>query len=181
MDLNLSFEQLMEYTDWERDKWRAWFREHGDKVLQISVGPNGDGRFQSIGDLVKHVFGAEKRYIEWLSGRPPEQLTNLNTIPSDNAEALFQFGEQSRSGLRHFVKAFPPPDWEDAKELRFLPSPVVITATPKKIVTHVLIHEIRHWAQIATMLRLNGMTAEMHDFLASPVMGGEWKSETPKA
>src|SRR5215469_3868262 len=27
-------------------------------------------------------------------------------------------------------------------------------ATPKKIIIHVLAHEIRHWAQIATVLRL---------------------------
>jgi uncharacterized damage-inducible protein DinB len=46
------------------------------------------------------------------------------------------------------------------------------TATPRKIITHVLMHEIRHWAQIGTMLRLDGIVDDFHDFLASPVMGG---------
>jgi hypothetical protein len=32
------------------------------------------------------------------------------------------------------------------------------------------VHEIRHWAQIATLLRLNGVVHELHDFLACPVM-----------
>jgi hypothetical protein len=36
----------------------------------------------------------------------------------------------------------------------------------------VLMHEIRHWAQIATVLRFSGLsTGEMHDFLLSPVLG----------
>ena len=42
---------------------------------------------------------------------------------------------------------------------------------------HILMHEIRHWAQIATVLRLNGLTDEFHDFLFSPVMGGEFRRE----
>jgi len=37
------------------------------------------------------------------------------------------------------------------------------------------LHEIRHWAQIGTLFRLNGLTIEFHDFLFSPVLGGEFK------
>jgi uncharacterized damage-inducible protein DinB len=47
----------------------------------------------------------------------------------------------------------------------------VFTITPRKIVVHILLHEMRHWAQIATLLRMNGFAGEMHDFLFSPVMG----------
>lgn len=36
-------------------------------------------------------------------------------------------------------------------------------------------HEIRHWAQIGTLFRLNGLTGEVHDFLFSPVLGAEFK------
>jgi uncharacterized damage-inducible protein DinB len=50
-----------------------------------------------------------------------------------------------------------------------------VKATPKKIVIHILMHEIRHWAQITTLFRLSGLTGELHDFLASPVMGGEFR------
>jgi len=41
-------------------------------------------------------------------------------------------------------------------------------------------HEIRHWAQIATLLRLQGLTDEFHDFLFSPVLGGEYRREQGK-
>lgn len=39
-----------------------------------------------------------------------------------------------------------------------------------KIVIHVLIHEIRHWPQIATLLRVNGIVADVRDFIFSPVV-----------
>src|SRR3989442_10744677 len=84
----LSLIDLMDYTDWERRKWYDWLRQRGQQVLEISAGPHGDGRFQSVGELVKHIFTAEKRYVERLSGRP---LTDPASIPNDNIEALFQF------------------------------------------------------------------------------------------
>ena len=50
----------------------------------------------------------------------------------------------------------------------------LLKATPRKIVVHVVMHEIRHWAQIGTLFRLHGLTGELHDFLFSPVLGGEF-------
>src|SRR2546430_11115824 len=40
----------------------------------------------------------------------------------------------------------------------------------RKVVTHVVMHEIRHWAQIGTLLRVNGFVGDFHDFLGSPVI-----------
>jgi uncharacterized damage-inducible protein DinB len=46
-----------------------------------------------------------------------------------------------------------------------------LRATPRKIMTHVLMHEIRHWAQIATRFRQSGLKVDFHDFLFCPAMG----------
>ena len=61
MPINVSLDDLLKYTDWERESWLAQLRKHGDQVLKVSTGPHGDGRFQAVGDLVKHIFSAEKR------------------------------------------------------------------------------------------------------------------------
>jgi uncharacterized damage-inducible protein DinB len=176
MAVSLTVDELMEYTEWEREKWHAWFRNQGDQALKMSAGPNGDGRFQTVGDLMRHIFGAEKRYVDRLSNRP---LTDAATISNDNIEALFEFGEQSRAGLRELVKSFPAQEWDAPQEYKILK--YTIKATPRKIVIHVLMHEIRHWAQIATMFRLNGLPVEFHDFLMSPVLSGEFRIEQGKA
>lgn len=53
---DLKLEYLLDYTDWERTKWRDWFQQHGDDSLKISVGQHGDGRFHTVGDLIRHIF-----------------------------------------------------------------------------------------------------------------------------
>lgn len=167
MSRGLSFNDLVQYTDWERGLWHEHLRKHGDKVLAINAGPNGDGRFETVGDLVRHVFSAEKRYIDRLANRP---LTDTGAIPTDRVEPLFEFGRQSRKDLREFLAAFPAHEWDVEHEYTILK--FTVRATPKKIVAHVLMHEVRHWAQISTICRLSGMAGEMHDLLGSPVFGG---------
>jgi uncharacterized damage-inducible protein DinB len=169
MSTSLSFSDLMEYTDWQRAKWQDWLRQH-DQALGISAGPHGDGRFQCVGDLVRHIFSAEKRYVDRLSNRP---LTDTASIPNDSVEALFQFGRQSRADLMEFIRAYPAAKWDVMQEFDFISG--LLRATPRKIIAHVLLHEIRHWAQIATLLRMNGFNSELQDFLFSPVLGGEFK------
>jgi len=173
MPVHLNLSDLIDYTDWERQKWHERLRQQGDAVLRTSIGPHGDGRFSTVGELMRHIFSAERRYIERLMGRP---LTDTSSVPADNLEALFQFGEESRSELRKFVEEFPVEKWDVPFEFKLMNS--VLRVTPKKIIVHVLVHEMRHWAQIATLLRLNGMTGEFHDFLFSPAMGSEPKRES---
>ena len=169
--MNIHVTDLMEYTEWERDKWRTFFqREAG--AIEISLGPHGDGRFQQIGDWVRHIFSAEKRYVDRLSDKP---LTDTGSMPTNNAEVLFQFARQSRKELRELLGTFSEAAWNAPLQFKLMSS--VITASPKKIVTHILVHEMRHWAQIATLLRLQGMRDDFHDFLMSPAMGGSWTRE----
>jgi uncharacterized damage-inducible protein DinB len=78
-----------------------------------------------------------------------------------------------------FVEALPAESWDGAIEMQLMNS--ALAASPKKIVTHVLFHEVRHWAQIATLLRLNGFKPEFHDLLFSPVMGGEFRRGPERA
>ena len=172
---HLKLSDLLDYTDWERQKWHAWFLQHGADVLKISAGPHGDGRFGAVGELVRHILSAEKRYVERLSGR---SLTDPASIPTDNIDALFQFGRQSRNDLREFIETFPSQSWDIPQDFTILK--YFLRATPRKIVVHILMHEIRHWAQIATLLRLHGLTDEFHDLLFSPVLGGEFRREQGK-
>lgn len=173
---SLSVNDLMDYTDWERMKWHDWFRRNGDQVLATSAGPHGDGRMQSVGELVRHIFSAEKRYVDRLAGRP---LTDTTSLPSGDSEALFEFGRRSRRDLKEFVATYPAKAWDTPQEMKILS--YSLTTTPRKIVTHILMHEIRHWAQIGTLLRLNGLKGDFHDFLFSPVMSGGSTGEPAKA
>jgi hypothetical protein len=47
MLVNLSLNDFVEYTDWERYNWYDWLRQHGEQVLKIGTGSHGDGRFET--------------------------------------------------------------------------------------------------------------------------------------
>ena len=165
MPVQVSLDVLMTYTAWERDLWHAWFQQHGSAALETTVGPHADGRFETVGALVRHIFSAETRYIERLSGRP---LTDTASVPADDVEALFALGRQSRAGLQAFCDTYPTAAWDLPQELPIGSQQFV--ATPRKIVLHVLVHEVKHWAQVATLLRLQGLKAGFRDVLFSPIL-----------
>ena len=165
---SIALTDLVTYTDWERGQWLVWLRQQKDLALQTSLGPHAAVRFTDVGDIIRHIFSAEKRYIERLTGRP---ITDTSSIPKQNLEALFAFGSESRADLKKFIENLPEAEWDTPIGMKIINWS--ISASPRKIVTHVLIHEMRHWAQIATTLRLNGLKPDLHDFLFSPALGGE--------
>ena len=167
---------LLQYTDWERLKWHEALLQRGDRILLTSTGANSDTRFETVGDLIRHIFSAEKRYVERLSDKP---LTDTGSISTEKIEVLFNLGQESRKALREFIEALPAQQWDVPREYVMMNHP--IRATPKKFIIHVLLHEVRHWAQIATLLRQNGLKGDFHDFLFSPALGGDARREPAKA
>lgn len=164
MTLTIPLDTLLAYTDWERELWRTWFLKEGASALALPVGPHGDGRMKTVGELVRHIFTAEQRYVERMRGQP---LTEQGSVPADDPVPLFAFAVASRARFREFVATWPAARWDIAQEMSLLGKSV--TLTPRKVVIHCLLHEIRHWGQVATLLRLAGKTAGMQDFLFSPV------------
>jgi len=163
----LSIDDLFAYTDWDRERWHNWFRANGVGALATSTGPGGDGRISTVGELIRHIFSAELRYAERYTNQP---LTDTTSISSTDVETLFEFGRHSRQSLTGFVAGLTEAD--GGKDFSFSLFTSTVTASPKKVVMHVLVHEIRHWAQIATMLRGAGHKVDHHDLLFSSVLGG---------
>jgi uncharacterized damage-inducible protein DinB len=160
----LDYDHLLEYTDWQRESWQAWFIRQRPGTLAVSTGPDGDGRLNTVGEVVRHIFSAETRYVQRLTDQP---LIDASALPAtDDIDALFAFGRESRSSLRTYIATLPPDQLDVSRELTIVD--VVRRVTPRKILVHVVLHEVRHWAQIATILRFEGMRVNPHDFLLFP-------------
>lgn len=159
--MDVKIQELMEYTQWERKWWQDWFEATGNNALEISTGGE---RHKTVADLIQHIFGTETRYIQRMTG---QQITPLNQIPKETAEELFDFGADGRSALLDYVQNVK--DWNRTFEFQVLDFHV--KATVRKFVVHMLIHEIRHWAQLAVFLRQGGYEElGTHDFLESDAM-----------
>ena len=166
MSSTLDFRDLVAYTTWQRSLWRSWFQQRSPAVLSVTTGAHGDGRFPSVGGLIRHIFSAELRYLERIAGSP---LTDATSVPTDDAQALFEFGGVGRARLEQLIDSMPPDLWTVPVEFPLLKS--TVRSSPRKIILHVLTHEIRHWAQVATLLRLQGWACDGQDLLLSPVLG----------
>jgi len=165
MAMTFELEHLLLYTDWERSEWHAWFRDQGPAALAVGLGPNGDGRVNTVGELVRHIFSAETRYVQRIEGVP---LTEAANVPAGDVEALFAFGRESRAALRALVASFPAERWDVPQQIQIGAQPRAVT--PRKMVVQAVTHEMRHWAQAAMLLRMSGRKPGPRDFLVSPVL-----------
>jgi uncharacterized damage-inducible protein DinB len=104
MPVNLGLSDLMDYTEWERQKWHDRLRQEGNEILKTSAGPHGDGRFATLGELIRHIFSAETRYVDRLSGRT---ITDTGSVPTDSLDALFQVGPTEPEVLKGLHRNVP--------------------------------------------------------------------------
>lgn len=159
-------EPLLSYTGWQRQLWRTWFGVNGPAPLAVSTGPHGDGRMPTIGALIHHIFSAELRYVDRLLARP---VSDTSAVPTNEVEAIFGLGERSREQFTELLRTLPAAAWDTPAEFPLFTSRY--RATPRKVILHTVTHEIRHWAQIATLLRMTGHKVELQDMLFSPILG----------
>ena len=162
--MELTFAEFDRYTREERDKWRAWFAAHPE-AMGIELQPGG--RYATVGALIDHIFLVERRHLQRLRGTPLDTKTGLTGF---NASPLFDYGASVRRELEQFVSQL---DEDVANEPRTftVQSGGDFVLTPRKLLFHCLIHETRHWAQIALALRRAGLEPPGdHDLLLSKAL-----------
>jgi len=158
MALGLSFEELLRYEEEQTELWRQLFarRPH---LLNLEASPT-----DTVADLLFHIFTTEYRSAQRLLGDP---MTSNADFPRASVEDLFAIAGEARRKLREFLAGATT---HSIEELRTFPSPTLgeFSATSRKLLMHALIHSVRHWAQVARILRENGQRADFsHDVLFS--------------
>jgi len=158
------FSFLFAYTDWERAQWERWFRADDRDALAVGMGPHANSQIGTVGELVRHIFAAEQRYVARIQSLP---LSDGSGVAAHDIDALFAFGRRTREQMLDLVRDLPRERWETPMELQFGPRKAALL--PATMVVQSLTHEVRHWAQIATLLRMDGYKVGSHDFLFSGI------------
>jgi uncharacterized damage-inducible protein DinB len=148
MSLTIGFDELLRYTAGERDKWRSWLSAHPE-AMEVAVQPGG--RLPTVGKLIDHVFLVERRHIQRLMQEPLASSTGLT---GSNVAPLFDYGASVRRELERFAGDLDADVADEVRSFEVRGQPWAMTS--RKLLFHVLIHEIRHWAQIALAVRLAG-------------------------
>lgn len=161
MSITAGLPELLAYSDYERAKWRDWIAADPSRLnLSFQAG----GRFPTIGSVLDHVFLVERRHLSRLEGATPPEATGADL---GNAEMLFEYGELVRADFRRFVSTLD--DVMAGETFTFSIPTGTYTMTRRKLATHVVLHEIRHLAQIAHAARMAGVAPPgEHDLFFCP-------------
>jgi uncharacterized damage-inducible protein DinB len=108
-------------------------------------------KVESVAQLLQHIVAVELRFAERLSDLP---ATDYTSIPYDSAEKIYATHDHAFA-LVHKVLASQI-DWDQPIEFSTrVMGPA--RSTPKTILFHLLLHSIRHYAQLATLARQQGI------------------------
>jgi len=150
VSLSVGYEPLLAYSDHERRKWRQWVAADPAR-LEIPMQPGG--RFPTIGALLDHVFFVERRHLSRLEGGTPPDASG---VPSGDWQRLFEYGDLVRADLRTYVAGLDDAVGDSTISFTGWDN-VRYSMSRRRLLTHIVMHEVRHLAQIALAARLAGV------------------------
>lgn len=158
----LTGEEMLAWSDVTAERWRRLGEAHTE-MLEL---PCDVYTAKTVGELLQHIVAVELRYAERLAGTPE---TPYAAVPFGSAAAIYATHARAAGMLRQLLSD-EGYDW--AVELEFETiSMGRMRATRKTILVHALMHGIRHYAQLATLVRQHGIKPDWPmDYL---MMGAE--------
>ena len=160
----VSFDELLCHNEEETERWRKFFAAT-PAALDV---PMDMADMKTVRGAVLHIFVVEQLYAERLSGITRERLS-YEDFPADSLDQLFAYHVRALEHLRKLLDTYTEAQWREPIEFRA--RVMNITATRRKMFAHVFLHSMRHWAQVAMVLRQNGFKQDWeHDFIFTQVM-----------
>ncbi len=144
----LTAEELLVWAEKTAAGWRVLV-EQQPEILEL---PCDVRETQSVAGLLQHVVAVELRYAERLSDLPE---TPYADIPMGSGGEIFATHDRAMGLLKKLLEV-PRADWEE--EIEFTTrSAGKLCASRRAVFIHLLMHGIRHYAQLATLVREHGI------------------------
>jgi uncharacterized damage-inducible protein DinB len=143
----LTAEETMAWLERTSIGWRDLVAAHPE-VLAVPCDIMG---VSTVGALLQHIVAVELRYAEQLSGLPP---SDYSTIPFDTADAIYATHRRAAALVREQLALNL--DWNERIDY-VTRSMGPARSSRKTILFHSLLHGMRHYAQLATLVRQHGI------------------------
>jgi uncharacterized damage-inducible protein DinB len=152
----LNADELMAWNDKVAQRWVKLMLKHPE-IAALPCDIYEDGR---VIDLFRHLCGVELRYAERLTGI---EVTALDAMPKEDVQEIYAMHVNALELLRPLLadEGFP---WQEEIEFK-TQSMGRMAATREAVFHHLLLHSMRHYAQLATMARKQGISAGPQDYL----------------
>jgi len=156
----LTAEEVMAWVERTSTGWKDLIAANPE-VLALPCDVMG---VSTVGGLLQHIVAVELRYAEQLSGLPP---TEYSAIPFGTATEIYATHERAMAVLRALLDSGV--DWNE--RINYVTRSMGPARSLRKtILFHSLLHSIRHYAQLATLVRQRGIKPGWHmDYIAMDI------------
>lgn len=157
-------EELLDWLERTTEGWRRLIAAHPE-ALEL---PCDIRETRTVSELLQHIVAAELRYAERLHGLAE---TPYSAIPSDGGEGIFAVHERA-VGLLRELSGREDGFWDEWIEFGTR-SAGTLRAPRGAVFAHLALHSIRHYAQLATLVRKAGIAPGWSmDYLAMKARSG---------
>lgn len=156
----ITLEELLADNESGTRKWLAWFAANLDALdLPCDIYNSG-----SVRGLLKHIFAVELRHSQRLTA---EQVVAYESIPTGSLDDLMAVHSKALRNLQRFLSSTDDAALHEVITLQTV-SAGTLHASRRKLFAHILLHSMRHWAQLSSLLRHAGYKTDWpKDFLFS--------------
>lgn len=144
----------IELLDWVEETSRGWKRLISAHPEILSF-PCDIRETKNVAQLLQHIVAVELRYAERLNELPE---TSYESIPYDSAVVIYATHGRAMELLRPLMNR-DDRFWETILEMKTR-SAGILRATRRTVLVHLLTHSIRHYAQLATLARKQGIAPD---------------------
>lgn len=142
----LTAREALAWNDSTAAHWRKFLAaDPGILTLPCSI-----ARTSTVGQLLQHVVAVELRYAERILSLPQTDYAN---IAYDTVDAIYATHDRALALYREALASNV--NWDETMTFTTR-SAGTMQGTFKTIFFHAIFHGIRHYAQLATLLRENG-------------------------
>jgi len=160
--VGISFADFLRYNESEALKWRGWLESQPTALLDLPFG-NPAQHMGNVREMIWHIFITEWVYACVLNG---ESFDGWDRFKRESIADLFAIGEEARTGMRKYLAAAT--EAAAASTVTLSAQGFTVAGSARKFATHAFVHSLRHWAQLATVVRQHGHeTGWPHDFVLS--------------
>jgi len=143
----LTAEEVLAWNEKTAQNWRQLLTSHPELLTQ----PCDIAGTKTVAELLQHIVALQLRYAERLADLP---VSDYAAIPFDAAESIYATHDRTIAIFQQLLDK--DIDWDEPMEFTTR-SMGPARSNRKTILFHALLHGIRHYAQLASLVRQCGV------------------------
>ena len=143
----LTAEEILAWNEKTAQGWRQFLTNHPELLSQ----PCDIAGTKSVAELLQHIVAAQLRYAERLAGLP---ISDYDAIRFDSVDSIYATHDHAITIFQELIAS--DSNWDEPLDFTTR-TRGSLRSNRKTILFHALLHGIRHYAQLATLVRHCGV------------------------